>query len=360
MYDRRCASVATPEARARIADGQKYTVRVKVPTGGSTCVQDVLRGSVSFDNKVIDDAVLLKSDGFPTYHLASVVDDHLMRISHIIRGEEWLPSAGKHQIIYDAFGWSPPQFVHLPLLLNPDGSKLSKRQGHSSVDFYEKEGFFPESVLNFVSFLGWNPGTDREIFSKQELIDAFDLERLNKSAAIVDIEKLKWIQQQHIRRMCDDNMDRLVELARPTLEAAVPACFDDMAYLKKVLFLCRERLLFMKDSDKVVQFFFDDPLLTSEEATGLRKDLAGYDFRMFSQSCLALFSAVPEDSFTSAIISKSLKELTKKENIPYKSAMLHLRYALTGSRAGANVLDIVELLGKQKCIRRFESLIASM
>jgi glutamyl-tRNA synthetase len=349
-------SISKADAKARIEAGQPHVIRMKVPNG-VTSVNDVLRGRVTFENRTVDDAVLLKSDGFPTYHLASVVDDRLMEITHIIRGEEWLPSVSKHKLLYDAFGWRPPEFVHLPLLLNPDGSKLSKRQGHASVSFYEESGFLPESVLNFVAFLGWNPGSGEEIMSKRELIERFELERLNKAGAIVDMEKLKWVQQQHIRRMCDSEMDRILELARPHFERELPSALQDINYLSQVLRLCSERILFFSDVPRHLYYFFAEPDYTSEDACALRAQLHGYDFCKLTQLCKDALEAIPLEAFIADAMTKVLKEMTKKEKVQYKSAMLHLRYVCTGSSVGANLVDTLQVLGKDRVIARLTAML---
>lgn len=201
VYDRLCANHTVEEQLQRIDDAEKastpYVVRMLVPPG-VTNFPDVIRGRVTFANKSLDDQILLKSDGFPTYHLAVVVDDHAMKISHVIRGEEWLGSAPKHVLLYKMFGWQLPVFAHLPLLLKPDGSKLSKRHADAAVEYYIEQGFSPEALINFVAFLGWNPGTTQEVFSMEELIESFSLPRIQKAGASVNLEKLKWFNQQHV------------------------------------------------------------------------------------------------------------------------------------------------------------------
>ena len=193
MYDRKCADIPLEEARKRVEAGESHVVRQKIPYENLK-FKDLIRGNVQFDGKNVDDQVLVKSDGFPTYHLANVVDDHLMEITHVIRGEEWLPSTPKHIFLYRAFGWDVPEFAHIPLLLNKDRTKLSKRQGHVAVEDYIKEGYLREAILNFVSFLGWHPGAgdENELYTLKELEKAFSIDRVHKAGAISDIEKLDW------------------------------------------------------------------------------------------------------------------------------------------------------------------------
>ncbi|MBU0625297.1 glutamate--tRNA ligase, partial [Patescibacteria group bacterium] len=192
MYDRHCRDLSPAEIAAEIAKGSPSVIRLKVPLGGTTSWEDMIRGHIEVANDQLDDQVLLKSDGFPTYHLANVVDDHLMGITHVIRGEEWCPSTPKHILLYRAFSWSQPEFAHLPLLLNPDRSKLSKRQGDVAVEDYQAKGYLSETLINFIALLGWNPSGNREIYTKEELIAEFDLTKVNKGGAVFDLQKLDW------------------------------------------------------------------------------------------------------------------------------------------------------------------------
>ncbi|RKP09316.1 hypothetical protein THASP1DRAFT_14422 [Thamnocephalis sphaerospora] len=205
-YDRRCTRLAEREVAERLRQGVSSVIRFRVPAG-RTQVEDVLHGSLSFDNATQEDPVLLKSDGMPTYHLASVVDDHAMRISHVLRGEEWLPSTPKHAMLYRSLGWQPPQFVHLPLLYNTDRTKLSKRFQHANVSYYQESGYLPEAVVNFVALMGWSPKTTEEVFSMQQLVDQFSLEGLNKAGAVVSHEKLDWLNKQHLMQKCSHEGD---------------------------------------------------------------------------------------------------------------------------------------------------------
>ncbi len=206
MYDRRCRTIARERALARIAAGEPHVWRMAVPPKAVVMVEDLIRGPVRFDSDTLDDQVLLKSDGFPTYHLANVVDDHLMQISHVIRGEEWLPSTPKHVLLYQFFGWELPQFAHLPLLLNPDRSKMSKRSGDVAVEAYRNKGILPEALINFVALLGWHPQDDREMFTVGDLIREFSLERVGKAGAVFDMTKLKWMNAEYIKAQNDDEL----------------------------------------------------------------------------------------------------------------------------------------------------------
>lgn len=209
-YDQHCRHLTPDEVESRLNAGLPAVVRMKIPTQGVVTVNDLIRGTIAFPCDQLDDQVLLKSDGYPTYHLANVVDDHLMHITHVIRGEEWLPSTPKHCLLYDYLGWDKPQFAHLSLLLNPDKSKLSKRQGDVAVEDYRRQGYLPEALINYLALLGWNPGDEREIFSLDDLIREFSLERVGKSGAIFNLEKLRWMNGYYIRHTDEQ---RLLQLA---------------------------------------------------------------------------------------------------------------------------------------------------
>ncbi len=211
MYDRRCRDLKREEADRRIGEGQPHVWRMAVPRGRTVTVDDLIRGPVSIASDTIDDQVLIKSDGFPTYHMANVVDDHHMQISHVIRGEEWLTSTPKHVLLYEFFGWESPKFAHLPLLLNPDRSKMSKRSGDVAVEDYRRRGVLPEALINYVALLGWHPSDEREIFSLHELISEFSLERVGKAGAIFDITKLFWVNSEYIKAESDEELFGHVE-----------------------------------------------------------------------------------------------------------------------------------------------------
>ncbi len=239
-YDRRALKLSPDDVHRKLESGVPAVVRMKVPDSTVIAFHDLVRGPVEFSSEQMDDQVLLKSDGYPTYHLANVVDDHLMGISHVIRGEEWLSSTPKHVLLYRYFGWDMPQFAHLPLLLNPDKSKLSKRQGDVAVEDYRKKGYLPEALVNFVAFLGWNPGDERELFSKEELVQEFSLERVGKSGAVFNIEKLNWLNAQHLRQKTGDE---ILAMLRPLLKNGTEAgnAYPD-EYLLRVVEAMRERV----------------------------------------------------------------------------------------------------------------------
>lgn len=241
----------------------------QVPSG-TTVVKDVIRGTVTFPNKIVDDQILLKSDGFPTYHFACIVDDHQMGITHVIRGEEWLTSTPKHVMLYKMFDWKVPNFAHLPLLLKTDGSKLSKRHADSSLDWYIEQGYLPSAVVNFVAMLGWNPGTTQEVFTLEELVKEFSLQRIQKAGAVVNIDKLNWFNQQHLGLLARDDMPKLVELVRPLLLAhhrptnGVPTQakdddLHDLSFLHRIIHSLASHVTHTKDFVTQSEIYFLKP-----------------------------------------------------------------------------------------------------
>jgi len=249
-YDRRCRSIPPEESDRRAAAGERFVVRQAIPIAGTTTLQDLVMGTVRFRNDTLDDHVLLKSDGFPTYHLAFAVDDHAMRISHIIRGDGWLPSAPKHLLLFQAFNWLPPAFAHLPLVLGPDKKPLAKRHGAKDVLEYREAGYLPEAVDNFIAFLGWSPGTDQDIFTMEQLIQAFDLSKIQASPAVANLERLDWLNGQFIRRLTPDELAARVAPKMPTVSAHA---------LTPLIPLVQERLRTLNDAPEMLRFFFEDP-----------------------------------------------------------------------------------------------------
>ena len=347
-YDRRCRNLSEQEISERLKRGEPHVIRMKVPLDGELTFTDMIRGDVTISHKVLDDQVILKSDGYPTYHLAVVVDDHFMKISHVIRGEEWLSSTPKHVILFNHFGWDLPRFAHLPLLLNPDKSKLSKRQGDVAVEDYRQKGYFREALVNFVAFLGWNPGDDRELFTLDELTKEFSLERVGNSGAVFNIEKLDWLNFEYLRRKPD------AELIQNLREQLKVAGYDERqfgdVYLMRVINAMRERVTFVKDFVEKSPYFFRAPIQYDEdtikkrwkkESTAHLKDLAG----QFS----ALNSQKKED-FEAALHRTA--EFLKVDN----SDLIHpLRLAVSGVGSGPGLFDILFILGKEETVARIHS-----
>jgi glutamyl-tRNA synthetase len=346
-YDRTCLRLSDQKIQESLASGMPFVVRMKVPENTLIRFSDIIRGDVEFSSAQIDDQVLLKSDGYPTYHLAHLVDDHLMRISHVIRGEEWLSSTPKHVLLYEFFGWELPRFAHLPLLLNPDRSKLSKRQGDVAVEDYRKNGYLPEAIVNFIALLGWNPGDDREVFSLKELETEFSLEKVNKAGAIFNPEKLSWLNFQHLRRRPDsDVLDMLKdELERSGIDSNI---FSDH-YLLEVISVMRERVTFVRDFVGRSPYFFRAP---DEYDDGVVKKRWKEESPEYLAKLAAEFSKLenPKNEDYEAALKRTAESL-KVGN----GELIHpLRLAVSGVGEGPGVYDIISIIGKTETTRRIE------
>lgn len=338
-YDGRCRNIPPDEAKKRM-EKEPYVIRMKMPQHGETSFYDLIRGKISLPNEMIDDQILIKTDGFPTYHLANVIDDHYMKISHVIRGEEWLPSVPKHVTLYQMFGWELPQFAHLPLLLNPDRSKLSKRQGDVAVEDYLKKGYLPEALLNFVALLGWNPGTDQEIFTLEELINQFSLERVNKSGAVFDIQKLKWMNGVYIRNMDDD---RYVEFAKKFLMEKKYE-ISDTEKIKEILLSVKTKIEIGQDVvEKTKVFFIDEINIEEEDAVEIIKA---------EKTCIVLKKLLEKLSVVDEIninnFQQIMKEVQKDTGVKGKELWMPVRVALTGVTHGPELPVIIDVYGKDK------------
>ena len=349
-YDRHCRDLSKEEVDRRLSAGDSFVVRMKIPLGGEVRFEDLIRGSVTIANDILDDQVIIKSDGFPTYHLAVVVDDHLMGISHVIRGEEWLPSTPKHVLLYQAFGWELPQFAHLPLLLNPDKSKLSKRQGDVAVEDYRAKGYFKEAIVNFVAFLGWNPGDEREIFSLEELVNEFTLDRVGKSGAVFNVEKLNWFNFQYLQKISEEELLALLKQERAQSATPSPA-FDD-EYLLKVLRVMRERVTFAKEILEKGAYFFQRPDQYDQDAVSKRwkAESAGQMKKLVGE--FEQLHNPGKEEFESALHRAA--ELLKIKN----SDLIHpLRLAVSGVGAGPGLYDLLAILGREETIKRINAAI---
>ena len=349
-YDRTCLRLSDEETQANLSEGKAFVIRMKVPDNAYVRFSDIIRGDVEFSTDQIDDQVLLKSDGYPTYHLASVVDDHLMQISHVIRGEEWLSSTPKHVLLYQFFGWELPKFAHLPLLLNTDRSKLSKRQGDVAVEDYRAKGYLRDALINFIALLGWNPGDDREIFTVEELEKEFSLEKVNKAGAIFNLEKLNWLNFQHLRRKPDGEL--LAMLKEQLSEFGIqPSSFSDK-YLLGVIGAMRERVVFMKDFVEKSPYFFRPP--SEYDPVVVKKRWNPHSPEYLTQLA-AEFSKL--NSPQKADYETLLKRSAESMNIGNGELIHPLRLAITGIGEGPGVFDVVAILGKDETIKRIKTAI---
>jgi nondiscriminating glutamyl-tRNA synthetase len=307
----------------------------------------MVRGDVVVNGREIDDQILLKSDGFPTYHLANVVDDHLMAITHVIRAEEWLPSTPKHILLYEAFGWTPPQFAHVPLLLNPDRSKMSKRHGDVMVSDFRKRGYMPEALVNYVALCGWNPGTTEEFFSMADLIERFSLDRVHKAGAVFDYRKLEWMNAEYLRK-ADPTV--LAQQLLPTL-AERGYTYIDMATVSSAIKLLRERVTFLNDIADFGDYIFGDaltPLAPDVEHT-LRDNTA------LMQVCRGLVDTLDLSSAES--FKASVEQQAVAAGVKPGSLMKPLRLVLTHRDVGADLYATLALIGKERCVTRLASFV---
>jgi glutamyl-tRNA synthetase len=352
-YDRRALKLPADEVRAKLASGVPSVIRMKVPDGETIAFDDLIRGHVEFSSDVIDDQILLKSDGYPTYHLANVVDDHLMQISHVIRGEEWLSSTPKHVLLYRNFGWDLPQFAHLPLLLNPDKTKLSKRQGDVAVEDYKKKGYLREALVNFVAFLGWNPGDERELFSLEELVREFSLDRVGKSGAVFNVEKLDWMNFEHLRRLTDQ--DILTKLRDYLPQVSIDGSRFTDAYLLQVIAAMKERASFIKDFVEKCPYFYAGPTSYDQDAVKKRwKPESAQRLAALSAGFALLASPAKEDFET------ALHRAAESLGIQNSDLIHPLRLAVSGMGIGPGLYDILVILGKEEAIRRINAAIAHL
>ncbi|MEY2963443.1 MAG: hypothetical protein RL754_704 [Bacteroidota bacterium] len=355
------------EVEAKIAAGEPYVVRIKLPRDHEVRFEDIIRGWVSVNTNNMDDKVLMKADGMPTYHLANIVDDHLMEITHVIRGEEWLPSAPLHIMLYEAFGWESPSFAHLPLLLKPDGpGKLSKRDGDrlgfpvfplewtnpetgDVASGYREFGFFPGSFLNMLALLGWNPGTEQEVFSLEELVQAFDLSKVSKSGAKFDFEKGKWFNQLYLRKL---NETELASLLKTELDKAGYSINE--AHLGKVATMMSERATFPQDLVNEGTYLFERPSAYDEKALKKWND----ESPAMVGDLIARFDAL--ENFTEAEIEASFKAYLAEKELGFGKVGPVFRLAVTGMGMGPSMFTICEVLGKKETLARMNAAVEAL
>lgn len=347
-YDRSALQLTPAEIDRKLAAGAPAVVRMRVPDDTTIAFHDVVRGHVEFASDQVDDQILLKSDGYPTYHLANVVDDHLMGVSHVIRGEEWLSSTPKHVLLYQYFGWELPTFAHLPLLLNPDKSKLSKRQGDVAVEEYRQKGYLKEALVNFVAFLGWNPGDEREIFLLEDLIKEFSLDRVGKSGAVFNVEKLDWMNFEHLRKKPDSEVLTMLKECLKGSPAGDLQFNDE--YLVNVISAMRERVTFVKDFIEKSPYFFQPPVQYDPDVVKKRwKQETPHHLK----AVLEEFSALERPQ--KADFEAALHRVAERANIKNSDLIHPIRLAVSGMGIGPGLYDILFILGKEETIRRINA-----
>ncbi|EKF56777.1 glutamyl-tRNA ligase [Galbibacter marinus] len=358
-------SLDTQEVQKRIESGEPYVIRFKSPVDESIKLNDIIRGEIIIDTNILDDKVLFKSDGMPTYHLANIVDDHLMEITHVIRGEEWLPSLALHVLLYRAFGWDAPEFAHLPLILKSVGKgKLSKRDG-DKLGFpvfplqwtdpvsgevssgYKEQGYYPEAVVNFLAFLGWNPGTEQELFSLDELIEAFEIEKVQKAGARFDPDKTKWYNHQYLQKQSNDDLAK--ELCDYIEQSTARRTDLRIDYLSKVAGLLKERVNFVSELVVEGDFFLRAPENFQEKA--VKKQWKEHTASYMNQVAMVIESV---NDFNSQTIEETVKSWISEKELSFGQVMPPLRLALVGEMKGPHVFDIIDLLGKTQTLDRIQ------
>jgi glutamyl-tRNA synthetase len=354
-YDGHCRDLSAAEVEARLQQGLPSVVRLRVPAAGATVVHDAFREPITIDHQQIDDQVLLKSDGYPTYHLANVVDDHLMRISHVIRAEEWISSTPKHVLLYQAFGWEPPMFMHMPLLRNPDKSKISKRKNPVSLEYYERQGYLPEAMCNFLALMGWSMPDEREVFSLDEMIQAFSFERISLGGPVFDLQKLDWLNGVYLRQLSVAELQhRLYEqMLAPKVQR-----LTNMAYAQAITPLFQERLHTLADFHTMAAFFYDTPLRydknllipkgrNSQDTARVLADVAEY---------LQRYSG----PWTDAELEASMRTYLEGARWEARDLFMALRVAITGRTASPPLFATMQVLGKDVCLTRLEDAVATL
>ena len=360
-------SLSVEETQTKLDAGDNYVIRFKSPQDETLHLKDIIRGDIKIDTNVLDDKVLFKSDGMPTYHLANIVDDHLMEISHVIRGEEWLPSLALHVQLYNALGWEAPEFAHLPLILKPTGKgKLSKRDGDklgfpvfplewkdpkdgSISKGYNEEGYFSDAVVNFLAFLGWNPGTEQEIFNLEELIGSFDLLRVNKAGARFDPDKIKWFNHHYMQEQSNDDLADVFKSRHQELATI------DVNYISLAVGLIKERATFISDFWSLSNFFFITPEAYDEKASK----------KAFKEGTKNLMTSLvsivdPITDFEVETLQNDIKGWITSNEIGFGKVMMPLRLALVGSLQGPDVFDIMFMIGKAETIKRIQKVIDTL
>ncbi|MDD5290036.1 MAG: glutamate--tRNA ligase [Patescibacteria group bacterium] len=398
-YDRHCLNLSKEEIGEKLKAGEPHVIRMKISEHisppfeggvsrrdkgvvnetnnhpapivvgapllrkeGIITFHDLIRGQVSFNLKEIDDQILIKSDGFPTYHLANVIDDHESEITHVIRAEDWLSSTPKHLILYKALGWDAPEFGHLSLILAPDKSKLSKRHGATSVLEFKKLGYLPEALINYIALLGWNPGTEQEIFSLKDLEKEFSLEKVQKAGAIFDINKLDWMNGEYIKKM---DLDKLVDLCLPFLKACPErspeysgrvegprGTWEDKKYLKKIISLEQPRLNKLSDIAEATAYFFTEPQYEKELLKWRKADLK--DAKEKLEFLIEKLSEIPNEDWNKNNLEAFIKELISIGKLETGNVLWPLRVALTGREKSPSPFEVAEVLGKEESLGRIK------
>ncbi len=391
MYDRACMNLSEQEIADKLKAGEPHVIRQKIPHGRKLQFKDLVRGVVNFNTSTIDDQVLIKSDNFPTYHLANVVDDHMMEITHVIRGEEWLPSTPKHILLYESFGWTQPEFSHIPLLLNKDKSKLSKRQGDVSVESYLEKGYIKEAIINFIALLGWHPGSgnEQEMFSLEDLIREFSIEKVHKAGAIFDLEKLDWFNWRWKKKIYQEKLTALAHATDPEAEITYTQKGDpvfkfhqqnnEKIFTQKraelLLEMCKQHLTSQTAPNEKILLVMEDKIIKDpasfEEETRFFHQINDYDPALFinekmkvdtetaklalKEGLTALEAMTVEECADMQTIQESLLKVVEKLGIKNGQLLWPMRVALSGEQYSPGVFELIWVLGKEESVKRLKA-----
>ena len=361
-YDGHCRNLSKEEVEAKLAAGEPYVIRLKMPYEGETIVHDELRGDIVFENSKIDDQVLLKSDGFPTYHLANIVDDHLMGITHVIRAEEWIASTPKHVQLYRAFGWDEPKWYHMPLLRNADKTKISKRKNPVSLNYYKEEGYLKEGLLNFLALMGWSLGGEKEIFTLEEMVENFSFDRISLGGPVFDLVKLGWVNNQHMRLK---DISELTDLVIPFIKKeGYDVSKFSREKLEKMVAISREGAHTLKEIAKSLDVFFENefnlPIVTEDMNKKDRKSVERVIDSLKSEEgikSIDLFLSkleILEEDLDEEHIKDILHKLPEELNEGIGKVLMPIRAALTGKSKGPDLYTIISIIGKKETIERIK------
>ena len=344
IYDKRCLKLSKEEVQRRLDAGEPHVIRFNMPTEGTTTFHDEIYGDITVDNAELDDMVLIKSDGYPTYNFANVVDDHLMKITHVVRGNEYLSSSPKYNRLYDEFGWKVPVYVHCPTITNEEHKKLSKRSGHSSFEDLLEQGFLTEAIVNFVALLGWSPTDNQEFFNLEELVKAFDYHNMSKSPAVFDMTKLRWMNGEYIKKMDDE---KFFELAKPYLEAAIKKPLD----LKKIAGMVKTRIETLCDIADQVDFFEEMPEYSADMYIHKKMKTTKENSLETLKEVLPILEE--QDDFSNDALFEALSKYVADKGVKTGFVMWPIRTAVSGKQmTPAGATEIMEIIGKEESLTR--------
>ena len=356
-YNKNCLELSEDQVKKMLADGAEYVIRLNVPPNEEVTWKDEVYGEITVSTNDLDDQILIKSDGFPTYHLAVVVDDHLMNVTHVMRGNDWIPSTPKHILLYRFFGWDLPLYIHLPNLREKEGNKkLSKRFGSVSVEEFLREGYLPEALLNFLMLLGWNPGTEKEIYSLEEFVVDFSIKGIQKTDLVCfDREKLLWFNGMYIRTLSDKALYNEIEKWAEKFDVDLVGKSFDRGYVEQVLSLVKERMKFLGEYNDLMAYFFEEPVVELDLLAKFAKEKSRA--REILSNYLKVFEELPKNDWEMSTLDRLSHEKLEAFDYKPKEAFMTLRIAVTGKSATPSLFDVLALLGKEKCLKRLNSAI---